>query len=263
MNDTFNLARFGRLLKKTLVERNLLISGNFIMAMLVTWLFYNTNETVGTEWIYSQRDAFGLGIFLSGGFLPIIIFANFSRVEKGYDYLTLPTSHFEKWLCGFVIVAVSTLLYLVYFRILDASYVANYHKNLNPTSQSYKQDFGYAHVMPFDIHFILFIYKVYFSLTGFIAIAAFYFNTHTVIKGALSFIGICIAGESLNNIIGKSVFNFHQIDAHPFYSAIDHANNHYAIMPENWLQIINPFFLIGLPVILWLVALIRLREKEF
>ena len=112
MNDTFNLARFGFLLKKTLLERPLQIGGGFVLAILITWVFYSALKNVGTEWLFAQKEDFSIGLILGGGYLAATIFAYFSDNANGYSYMTLPVSAFEKWLCGLLIMAGFTLFYL-------------------------------------------------------------------------------------------------------------------------------------------------------
>ena len=268
MNDIFNLSRFGFLLKKTLFEHRLLLSGIFALSMFLTWLFYRASSNIGSPWIYSQIDTFGLGLIVGCGTLSAILFSYFSSHAKGYNYLTLPVSAFEKWLVGLFIVTIFTILYLVYFRMLDATLVMKYHNSLDPTKSSYQQYYNYAYVLAFDNKRLTYILNIYFSLTGFMAIAALYFNKNAVVKGALAFLGIYIGSIYGNQSIARWFLGNDTIDAMPYSYVL----NSYVLnrldyvkimLPENYLQIIDPFFLIGLPVILWSVALLRLREKEF
>ena len=264
MNDTFNLVRFGLLFKKTLVERAVQIGGAFLLTMLITWIAYSAQIQLGIKWINFQREALSMGLTLGGGYLGGIIFSNFSENAQGYNYLTLPTSSFEKWLNGLTIMTLFTVLFLVFFRILDTIYVTNYHNSLATIEpRLYDQFYKNASVLPFDSHSLIFIYKIYFILTSFMALVSLYFNKNAVVKGTLLFFCLFITSWFGNGIIAKLILGSDFTKASYFYSASKLDYDSFVIMPENWLQIINPFFLIGLPAILWLVALIRLREKEF
>lgn len=263
MKDIFYLPRFWFLLKKTILERQLQIIGSLGLTMLLTWIFYISQKGNGSPWIYFQKEVFTIGLILGGGYLAATVFAYFSENSKGYGYLTLPTSQFEKWLCGFLIIVVFTVLYHVFFRLMDATYVTNYHNNLDTKLHNYKEFYNYATVMPFDLDPLMFVYKIYFNLTGFMAVAAFYFNKNVIVKAALLFTGLFIAGMYLNGFIAQLFFNSDIVvdNSRPFFRVS--SSGKLVVMPENWLQPIDLFFLIALPAILWLVALLRLREKEF
>lgn len=263
MKDIFYLPRFWFLLKKTILERPLQIVGSFGLSLLLTWVFYVSQKSINTEWMFFQREAFSLGLILGGGYLAATIFAYFSENSKGYGYLTLPTSQFEKWLCGFLIIAVFTVLYHIFFRLLDASYVTQYHNSLDTKLPNYKELYNRAAIMPFDRDPLFFIYKIYFNLTGFMAVAAFYFNKNVVIKGALSFFALIFTSMYANGMIAQLFFgnNLRINSTRPFLHV--YTSEKFIVMPENWLQLIDIFFLVGLPIILWLIALLRLREKEF
>lgn len=263
MKDIFYLPRFWFLLKKTFMERPLQIIGSFGLTMLLTWIFYISQKSFNGPWIYFQKEVFAMGLILGGGYLSATVFTYFSENSKGYGYLTLPTSQFEKWLCGFLIIVVFTVLYHVFFRLMDATYVTNYHNNLDTKLPNYKELYNYARVMPFDLDPLMFLYKIYFNLTGFMAVAAFYFNKNVIVKAALLFLGVFLAGMYANGLIAQLFFNSDIVvdNSRPFFRVS--SSGKLVVMPENWLYLINMFFLIALPAILWLVALLRLREKEF
>ena len=265
MNDTFNLARFGLLLKKTLVERAVQIGGCFALVAILTGLFYCTivNVTMSYYEGGNQRVAFSVGLILGSGYISAMLFAHFSNASKGYGYLVLPASFFEKWLCGLTLVAVFIALYCLFFRALDAAYMANFRNHLDRKNGFYKELYANAQIIYLDDGGLKFFYKVVFNLTGVMTLAALYFNKNAVVKGALSYLGLFGGGFYLNQLFAKIFFGGGFIDTRPFLHVRADRSNVMVDMPQNWLQPIDTFFLIVLPLTLWLVALIRLREKEF
>lgn len=263
MKDIFYLPRFWFLLKKTILERPLQIIGSFGLSLLLTWILYIAQKSIIGPWIYFQKEVFTMGLILGGGYLAATVFAYFSENSKGYGYLTLPSSQFEKWLCGFLIIISFTALYHIFFRLIDATYVMDYHNSLDTKLPNYKEMYNNAAVMPFDRDPLLFIYKIYFNLTGFMAVAAFYFNKNVIVKAALLFLGVFLSGMYANGLIAQLFFNSGIVldNSRPFFRV--YLSGKLVVMPENWLYLIDMFFLIALPIILWLVAFIRLREKEF
>ena len=93
--------------------------------------------------------------------------------------------------------------------------------------------------------------------------AAFYFNKNVIVKAALLFLGVFLSGMYANGLIAQLFFNSGIVldNSRPFFRV--YLSGKLVVMPENWLYLIDMFFLIALPIILWLVAFIRLREKEF
>jgi hypothetical protein len=259
MKDLFDLHRFWLLLKKTVMERPLQIFGSFGLTIVSTTIVYFALKDTSWEWSSFQRGTFAVGFVVGGGYLAATVFTYFSNSSKGFSYLTLPASTFEKWLCGMVILAGFTLFYHVFFRLLDATNVAQFRSNYDSNSILYQ----YASVLPFDDTYLFFVYKTYFNLIGVMALAALYFNKNAIIKGALLFLGLLYAGMGINGLIGKLFFgsNTPLTGGRPFFNIS--TSDRLVVMPENWLYPIDMFFLIGLPAILWLIVFVRLREKEF
>ena len=269
MNEIFNIKRFSWLLKKILLERILQICGTLGIAFFLTGFTYFMNRPIiitGTT-IYTsnafQEMAFSLGLTLGGGILAGLVFAYFSESARGYGYLTLPASSFEKWLCGFLIVGVFTVLFFVFFRIIDTAFVHHFHNTLPKSSSDYQRMFEMVQIYSFDSWELKNTYYIYFMLIGFMAIGSLYFNKMALIKSAIGFITAFFTLYFLNQFIATLIFG-ERIYALPFMCEITVLPNHTTIFLENPLRLLlESLFLFILPIALWVIVFIRLREKEF
>jgi hypothetical protein len=99
---------------------------------------------------------------------------------------------------------------------------------------------------------------------GAMLIASLYFNKAAFIKVALILCGICF-GAYLFNLLIANLF-FENVDnAFPYYLVWITSNKDRGRLelPSGTLNIVNIVFQYIIPVILWILAYVRLREKEF
>ncbi len=264
MNSTFNVTRFGKLLKKTLLERPMHTYGFTGLVLVVVLILYAVLKTL-SGFDMAQRLTFFLGITAGSFFLASFVFGYFSSNASGSSFLTLPASHFEKWLCAVLITGVLyPLIFLIFYRIIDSSFVAIYHNSLDTASPFYKQ--RYERVYDFDLNGIIArnIYIMFFIYTGAMLLGSLYFNKAAVIKVALVLCAIFIFTFGLNWLMAIGLFGSIE-DAAPF--------NHVAIragkdigsieLPTQVGKIFMYAIIYAFPTILWVLSFTRLREKEF
>ncbi|MDQ2719370.1 MAG: hypothetical protein M3Z26_06355 [Bacteroidota bacterium] len=264
MNNTFNIKRFGKLLKKTLLERPMNTYGFTGLILAVTLILYAVLKTL-SGFDMAQRLTLFVGITGGSFFLASFAFGFFSTNASGSSFLTLPASHFEKWLCAVLITGVLyPLIFLIFYRIIDTSFVAIYHNSLDTASPFYKQQ--YEQVYKFDLNGIIArnIYIMFFIYTGAMLLGALYFNKVAVIKVALVLCAVFIFAFGLNWLLAIGLFGSIE-DAAPF--------NHVAIsagkeigsieLPSRVGKIFLYAIIVVFPAILWLLSFTRLREKEF
>lgn len=131
MNNTFNIKRFAWLFKKTILERPAQLLGMTCLTLVVVLLIYAILKSLAPRDVV-QNGSFMIGLAGGGSFLASFVFNYFSSNAAGSSYLTLPASHFEKWLCAVLIsVVLFTIIFLVFYRITDAAFVASYHRSLD------------------------------------------------------------------------------------------------------------------------------------
>jgi MFS family permease len=274
MYDTFYLPRFGRLLKKTLLERPMQLFGFTGAVMLLLFLYYAIFHLPPGQWIERQKDAFLFGLTGGGTILASFIFGYFSTNAQGSSYLTLPASHFEKWLCAVLITGVLyPAVFLGFFRIMDLSFIGWFHHHLDTTLPNYKQLYDLVQVFPFD-HPTANTAVTYFLIyAGAMLVGSLYFNKVSIIKVALIIGGVFLAIYFVNLLIAKLLID-HMQNAFPFDSVdiqvlqtsaggVVHGFPRQLDLPlkdSKILDIISKYFL---SAALWIIAYVRLREKEF
>ncbi|MEO6328143.1 MAG: hypothetical protein ABIO55_04390 [Ginsengibacter sp.] len=264
MNNTFNLQRFGLLLRKTLLERPMQMfgfTGLLLALMLILYVVIKSIISINA----AQNGTFIWGLAGGSCFLASFVFSFFSSNAIGSSWLTLPASHFEKWLCGILIVGVLyPLAYLIFFRIMDASFVGLFHKSLDPAAPFYKEQYESVYIFPFDGIIAWKVYPMFLFLTGAMLIGSLYFNKVGFIKVALVVCIVLIGAYGLNWLFAKILFGTIS-DAGPFSRvSIPVGKEEGTIeLPEIASGIFDNILKYVFPGMLWILAFIRLREKEF
>jgi hypothetical protein len=264
MKNTFNARRFALLLRKTLFEKPVQMFGfTGLIFLFILIVYYLMKTYVG--FMGAQNLSFLWG-FVGGDFLlAAFVFNYFSSGASGSSYLTLPVSNLEKWLTAFVIVAVLyPLTFMIFYRIMDAAFVLAYHKSLDPGGPFYKQMYEAVYEFSFNSRLARQCYTMAAALSGFMLIGSLYFNKGALIKVALGICIFCFGMYGLNYLFANMMFK-NLNDAFPFlYVGILVGKETGSVdLPQSVHDPIWYFINFGLPVILWAVAFIRLREKEF
>jgi hypothetical protein len=268
MNNTFNALRFSRLIRKTLLERKTQTFGLIALVLSISLIMYASCKLF-MGFGAAQNLTFIWGLAGGGCFLASLVFAYFSSNAGGISYLTLPASHFEKWLTGILIaVVLYPAIFLLFFRLMDSSFISIYHNSLDPNSPSYKMDYASVYDLPFDGRLALKVYNQFFILTPVSFLGSLYFNKVSFIKVALVFCAFLFVVFTLNWLIAKLLFGDIS-DAIPLREvsiavgkSIDPEVGRIEL-PAKMYQIYMFFMDFILPVIFFALAYLRLREKEF
>ena len=264
MNDTFNMKRFGCLFKKTVLERPAQLLGMTGLTLIVVLLMYAILKYLA-PWDVAQNGSFIIGLAGGGSFLASFVFNYFSSNAAGSSYLTLPASHFEKWLCAVLIsVVLFTAIFLVFYRVIDTAFVTLYRNSLDSKSPFYKESYEAVNIFPYNGFVAAQSYKMFADFTGAMLIGSLYFNKAALIKVALIVCGLIIGGYFLNSFMAHMLFN--NIDkALPFNGVFIAAGKESGKveLPSYASKAVNFCFLYIIPVILLVAAYVRLREKEF
>ncbi len=264
MNDTFNIKRFGWLFKKTLYERPAQLLGLIGLTLVIALLFYAVFRHLA-PWDVGQNGSFMIGFIGGGTFLASFAFNYFTSNASGSSYLTLPASHFEKWLCAVLITGVIfTIVFLVFYRIIDTTLVGMYHKTLDPKGPFYKELYNSVQILPYDGFIATKTYMMFVNFTTAMLVGALFFNKAAFIKVALIVCGLFIAGSYLNYFMAKVVFD--NIDkALPYYAVFIPVGKEFGkiVLPSYASKAVDICILYIIPSVLLVTAYIRLREKEF
>jgi len=263
MNDTFELKRFGLLLKKTILERPMQIIGPVVLTLAATLALYAL-ALYFMGWNPAQNLAFIWGLVGGGCFLASAVFGYFGTNASGSAYLTLPASIFEKWLCAIIIAGVLFCsIFFLFFRVMDASFVSVYHNGLDKNSPLYARMYDAVHLYTFDSNMVWQSVSVYLNFVGAMMVGSLYFNRASTVKVALVYVGAIAVIYFLNLFLVHMMFsNVYQ--ASPFYFVFIKVGNDIGKieLPHIADQIVGITWFYIIPAILWLTTYIRLREKE-
>ena len=264
MNEVFSIKRFLLLFKKIIAERPTQTLGVAALLLMLSFILYVAAKKI-IGFGPAQNLTFIWGLAGGGFFLSSFVFGYFNTNASGSSYLTLPASFLEKWLCGILLAGILyPLIFLLFYHIMDVAFVSAYHNSLDKTSIFYKQQ--YESVYSFDLNGIVAwkVYALFLQLTGVMLTGGLYFNKIPFIKTGLSVCVIVLAIFALNWLMANTFFS-NVNDAGPY----DHVTLSVGkqtgtlILPaslDNFFHIAIAFVI---PVILWFLPLLRLREKEF
>jgi hypothetical protein len=265
MNDTFDIKRFGLVFKKLIFERMLQLVGSFILLAILTWYFYQLGGNMNIGWKEMQSQSFLIGLVLGGIYWVSVGFNNFSDRAEGYGFLTLPASHLEKWLSVVVLLVIFFISFCLFFRGLDTIYTNYFRNHLNPNLKNYKTLYESAKVMSFwgDSRNVSdSTYAIFVGYTGIMAVGSVYFNKMALVKTMFAFAGIMFLIQFLNGYLSTFIFQT-DVQSNLFWNSLWIRTGDLIVgLPKNINQIYTIFFSYLLPSILWLLALLRLREKE-
>jgi len=264
MNNIFNTQRFGLLLKKTLLERPVQLLGFTAMSYALTLIIYIAAKSfmfIGA----APHLSFIWGFLLGSSFLASSVFGYFSTNASGSSYLSLPASHLEKWLCGALIAGVIyPILFLVFYRLVDITFVSIYHKGLDPESPFYKRDYESVYLFDFMGNIAMDTYRLFLLMTGAALVGSLYFNKLPFIKVMMGMCLLCLGVMGLNIVIAKLMFD-NVADAAPFsHVTLSVGKEEASIdLPERVGQVFQFSLWYVLPAVLWLLSFTRLKEKQF
>ncbi|TKC12959.1 hypothetical protein FA048_04900 [Pedobacter polaris] len=274
MNNTFNIQRFGLLLKRQWLEFGKIYLISLLVALGVIITFYGLalwKNIVGTH-AFSERDLhFREPLFLIFGFIFISIiasnyFAHLGQKPKAIIDLLIPASTFEKFLTGIFFTSILAIAsFVILFYLTDLAFVSKlrslYHSVSSVTTYT---DASGKEVKSIDNIMYFFsknspnlfkpLYAVPFFVTSIFLVGSIYFNKFHYIKTAISvmiFSGIWSliifkSGEFLFE--GKVLIESEEMPL----------NN----VSRSDGEILGVLLLVVLTAIFWSITYVRLKEKE-
>jgi hypothetical protein len=263
MNDTFNLNRFGWVLKKSVLERPALMLGLVLATLMITLLSYAIVQSMAGI-AKAQVVSFLLGFLIGGSFMSSSVFGYFSSPFSGTSFLVLPASHFEKWLSAVLIaIVIFTVVYLGFYRLIDTLFVNSYRHNLDRNSSNYQSLYNSVEVFTFNNKISSQIFVMFANISGAMLLGSLYFNKTSYIKVIL-LICFLVIGTYFINLSMANIFFKHIDMAMPFKSIFLKIGSAIGIinMPKMVDKTVELLISYIIPGILWLTALIRLKEKE-
>ncbi|WP_316769608.1 hypothetical protein [Pedobacter frigiditerrae] len=274
MNNTFNIQRFGLLLKRQWLEfgKIYLISLAVALGVIVAFYGFALWKAFTYADSFSPNDLnFREPLFLIFGFIFISIiassyFAHLGQKPKAIIDLLIPASTFEKFLTGVFFTSILSIVsFLFLFYITDLAFVSK----LRGMYTSVEQITPYVHngkeITSIDNLAYFFtkngghdkffpIYFFPFFVTSIFLLGSIFFNKFHYIKTAICvmiFSGIWTAivvksGEWLFE--GKIM--------------IDQENRNMNHMSQNTAEWLGVLLIVALTAIFWSITYVRLKEKE-
>jgi uncharacterized phage infection (PIP) family protein YhgE len=234
------------------------------LIFIVSLILYSVCKTI-VGFSEAQNATFIFGFVGGGCFLASFVFNYFGSNASGSSYLTLPASSLEKWLCGIIITGIIfPSVFLLFYRLMDFSFVALYHNSLDPNNPNYKELYSDVTTFPLTGFVAQKSYFMFLNFTGVMLAGTLYFNKAAFIKVALIVSSLIIGGFVLDHLMAKSIFK--SIDkALPFDAVFIAVGKDFGKvdLPPSASNAVHLLFLYILPAIFWIVAYVRLKEKEF
>ncbi|MFI5451212.1 hypothetical protein ACHMWN_03555 [Pedobacter sp. UC225_61] len=272
MNNTFNIQRFGLLLKRQWLEFGKIYLITLAVALGVILTFYSLSlwgYITEVTPFYERALQFREPLFLILGFLFITViasnyFAHLGQKPKAIIDLMIPASTFEKFLTGIIFTALlSTVSFILIFYLTDLAFIAKLRsiytsvEQLTPYVHNGQEINSYDNLAYFfskntgDDKFLP-IYYAPFFVTSIFLLGSIYFNKFHYIKTAISVMIFSGIWTAIIIKSGKLLFDNR--------SPINQTTRNFSGKDnvEIWLTLL----LVALTLIFWSLTYVRLKEKE-
>lgn len=257
MHNQFSFSRFGRVLAKHTAEYlkwYLMATAVLIgsMALIFGFLSYVQSYPINEE---EQSLLFIFGLLGAGSVFTSTVFAHLGDKKKAMAALTLPASHFEKylvaWLYSFV---VFILLFTASFYLVVGLVLAIDNPGTEPAKYlnifSPENDVYFAFVAFAFLHGLTLWGSVYFQNLHFIK-TAFVFFVVLVLLILFNLHGLeLLLNRDLSMAIPFENVNFHDKDQYYYLETPDNQRYLLKLLPA------------VLSVIFWVAAYFGLKEKQ-
>jgi len=211
--------------------------------------------------IHNWRDSFSgavengvflIGLFLSGGLFTNSMFKEFSNKPEGIWLLNIPAGSFEKLLSAVLLSAVAFLaVYLGVFFLIDGLYLS-----------FSDQERGVFEIFQNGFHEFIYLYLIF---NGLILLGRVTFIKHSFLKTMV----LIIAGVILLNLFNNAMLEYMIPDLNvtssmPFNSfQFRHlGENIHVLLPSSARASFMPVLWVLLPVALWGITWLKIKEKE-
>ncbi|MDO3645183.1 hypothetical protein [Mucilaginibacter sp. L3T2-6] len=255
MNNFFNLKRFGLLFKKHCAEhyKTYLMASAVLLGVFLLggcFIVYLIEVPLETR---LQSVLFVPIYFLAGAIFTSIIFTDISDKKKAISALTLPASHFEKFLVGWLFsYAIFSLVFLGSFYLILSLLLNLRH-------------FPVTHISMFNVFsgpatliFILYTFLHSITLYGAVLFERLHF-----IKTAFTFFVAVVVLTGLNTLFLEKLTGREVRPTTPFanLAIVDH-NSYVAVRSIRVSEPIVGYMIIAAAIIFWVAAYYRLKEKQ-
>jgi len=259
MNQTFNLNRFANLFLKHTVDnyKTYLMSFFVLVGMMflsIGFLAYMDKHPVDQN---VQIPFFGFFLLIAGSIFTSIIFSDLGNKKKAISMLTLPASHFEKFLIGWTW---SFLLFQLFFIaafyaiiIIINGLFADKYPGEEVQLMNLLSNENRVNVFPLlfaVLHSIVIWASIFFQKHHFIKIAfAFFISVAALVYFNTKFLVFLISEHVKSSM--PFIFVELEVDKNYFQITLPEKDSVYVIM-----------MLLVFTIIVWVSSFYRLKEKE-
>ncbi|MEO5909873.1 MAG: hypothetical protein ABIP95_03250 [Pelobium sp.] len=274
MNNTFNLKRFGLLIKRHWLEYGKIqlitlgiVAGVILLIYGFTYFGLIKNSFSNNSLNYTLKLSFREPLFVILGLLLLTIatsqhFAPMGQKPKAIIELTLPASTLEKFLIGLLFSVILTILtYLLLFYLIDLAFVSKlknmYQYSEVDTTTSSLVEVVNKRIQPsyfFERNFKLLpkpFYVVPFFISSIFLLGSIYFNKFQYLKTMICLMVFFGIWGTFLAYTGEAIFN----NLTMIRSAVDFNDG-------TKLEWGFTILLTVISMVLWAIAYVRLREKE-
>jgi len=255
MNNTFSFKRFSMLFKKHSMEhgRTYLLSTAVLTGLLFVILYLITYFNNGRISVGDQAGIFVMGFILSGCIFTSSIFANLGNKKKAIPILTLPASHFEKYLVSWIFtLLVFQVLYVGAFYIADSIVLAL------STSATTKMLYVFDSEQKLPIVFIAYTLLHALAFWG-----AIYFEKLHFIKTVFTFFIILLITVIVNRVIVTIFIGSTVLNGLPFLGIeLLESGRFFRLAPPDGFIYAHLAVVMLIVLFLWISAFFKLKEKE-
>lgn len=268
MNNTFNIQRFGLLLKRQWLEFGKIYLISLVVVIGVNVGFYLFNLYPFRSFS-SQTLSFREPLFVLFGLLFITViassyFAHLGQKPKAIIDLMIPASTFEKFLGGILFTAIlSSVSFILIFYLTDLAFVSHMRslfdqqlvKNALSQADVTDQPVVKDHLAYFFTHNQSNLVKPLYAAPAFICsiflLGSVYFNKFHYIKTAISLMIFCGVWAAIIAKTAKVLFEGKV--------RIESLSMTREKIDFEWILLL---LLLLLTAIFWTITYIRLKEKE-
>ncbi|MBR9855691.1 MAG: hypothetical protein GYB37_14120 [Algicola sp.] len=230
------------------------VTGLLVLLILLIFMFLVVHQWKDSFSGAVQNGVFVIGLFIAGGVFSNAMFGEFSSPQSGMWLLSVPAKASEKVVSSIVISTVFFLLvYVITFYIADFFYLLfagslNFESFLNPFENGFYQFF--------------FIYLIF---NGLMLLGSVIFNKNSLIKMLLTIAVLFILLNYLNGLLLSLLIPEATIVSSIAFDSFlfSHHGENVKVFLSDSINFYNALFVrIILPIALWVLVWLKLKEKE-
>lgn len=259
MNNLFSLTRFGRLFQKHTAEhwKSYLMGAGVLAGALLVVIGFIAYLNGGPPSPSAQSIFFVLFLLGAGFLFTSSIFVDFGEKSRAIAALSLPASHLEKYVVGwlysylFFVLAYTGIFFLVDGLLLSIMRNGEQPAAMLNLFSPEEKTYG--------------VFLLFAALHGVALWGSIFFEKLAFIKTAVAFFVVLLVVTFLNFQVMKSLLGTELRASLPFLgvSFIENQHTFYRVqLPDTQQNGVIGVVLLALTLLLWLAAYARLREKQ-